>query len=155
MTDGCDISSEIALRLTSWDLSDDKSTLVQVMAWCRQATSHYLKQCWPRSLPPYGVTMPQSINTLGTVLFVTYESRIYKNITYKQPICVSYLHVIPYVLILSFENQKFICALDHTFLDIKMTPKSLKPVFMESKLTSISRSRYHRHRLPGTLTNMV
>ena len=24
------------------DLTDDKSTLVQVMAWCRQATSHYL-----------------------------------------------------------------------------------------------------------------
>ena len=23
-------------------LTDDKSTLVQVMAWCRQATSHYL-----------------------------------------------------------------------------------------------------------------
>ena len=30
------------------DLTDDKSTLVQVMAWCRQATSHYLNQCWPR-----------------------------------------------------------------------------------------------------------
>ena len=29
--------------------------LVQVMAWCRQATSHYLSQCWPRSLS-YGVT---------------------------------------------------------------------------------------------------
>ena len=26
------------------------STLVQVMAWCRQATSHYLSQCWPKSL---------------------------------------------------------------------------------------------------------
>ena len=37
----------------------DKSTLVQVMAWCRQATSHYLSQCWPRSLSPYGVTRPQ------------------------------------------------------------------------------------------------
>ena len=31
-------------------LIDDKSKLVQVMAWCRQATSHYLSQCWPRSL---------------------------------------------------------------------------------------------------------
>ena len=57
VNDGCDISSEIALRWTSLDLSDDKSTLFQVMAWCRQATSHYLNQCWPRSLPPYGVTM--------------------------------------------------------------------------------------------------
>ena len=25
-----------------------------VMAWCRQATSHYLSQCWPRSMSPYG-----------------------------------------------------------------------------------------------------
>ena len=41
------------------DLTDDKSTLVQVMAWCRQATSHYLNQCWPRSPMPYGVTRPQ------------------------------------------------------------------------------------------------
>ena len=41
------------------DLADDKSILVQVMAWCRQATSHYLSQCWPRYLSPYGVTGPQ------------------------------------------------------------------------------------------------
>ena len=38
------------------NLTDDKSTLVQVMAWCRQATSHCLSQSWPRSLSPYGVT---------------------------------------------------------------------------------------------------
>ena len=40
----------------------DKSTLVQVTAWCHQATSHYLSQCWPRSLSPYGVTRPQWVN---------------------------------------------------------------------------------------------
>ena len=59
MTDGCDISSDIAVRWTSLDLSDNQSTLVQVMAWCRQAPSHYLNQCWPRSLPPYSITWPQ------------------------------------------------------------------------------------------------
>ena len=37
----------------------NKSTLVQVMAWCHQATSHYLRQCWPMSLSSYGVTGPQ------------------------------------------------------------------------------------------------
>ena len=41
------------------DLTDDKPTLVQVMAWCHQATTHYLNQCWPRSPTPYGVTRPQ------------------------------------------------------------------------------------------------
>ena len=29
------------------------------MAWCRQATSHYLNQCWPRSPKPFGVTRSQ------------------------------------------------------------------------------------------------
>ena len=56
---GWGISCETAVRWMSLDLSDDKSALVQVMAWCRQATSHYLNQCWPRSMSPYGVTRPQ------------------------------------------------------------------------------------------------
>ena len=43
----------------SLDFTDDQFTLVQVMTWCRQATSHYLSQCWPRSLSPYGVTRPE------------------------------------------------------------------------------------------------
>ena len=30
----------------------DSSALVQAMAWCHQATSHYLSQCWPRYLSP-------------------------------------------------------------------------------------------------------
>ena len=46
----------------SLDFTDDRSTLVQVMAWCHQATSHYLSQCWPRSLSPYGITWPQWVN---------------------------------------------------------------------------------------------
>ena len=38
------------------------SRLVQVMAWCRQATSHYLSQCWSRSLSPYEVSRSQWVN---------------------------------------------------------------------------------------------
>ena len=49
--DGWGISCEIALIWMSLDFTDDQSTLVQVMVWCRQATSHYLSQCWPRSMP--------------------------------------------------------------------------------------------------------
>ena len=55
---GWGISYEIALRWMPQDLTDDKSTLVQVMAWCHQTTSHYLSQCWPRFALPYGVTRP-------------------------------------------------------------------------------------------------
>ena len=57
-------SKDNALRWMLRDLTDDKSTLVQVMAWCHQATSHYLIQCWPKYLPPYGVTRPQWVNSL-------------------------------------------------------------------------------------------
>ena len=60
--DGWGISCEIVLTWTPQNLTDDKWTLVQVMAWCCQATSHYLSQCWPRSLWPYGVTRPQWVN---------------------------------------------------------------------------------------------
>ena len=37
-------------------LTNKKSTLVQVMAWCHQATINYLSQCWPRPMSSYGVT---------------------------------------------------------------------------------------------------
>ena len=57
------ISCEIAIRWMYLDLTDDKSTLVQVMAWCHQATSLYLSQCWPRSMSPYGVIRPQWVNS--------------------------------------------------------------------------------------------
>ena len=48
------------------DLTDDKSTLVQVMAWWLQATSHYLSQSWLSSLSPNGVARPQWVNLLKT-----------------------------------------------------------------------------------------
>ena len=37
--------------------------MVQVMAWCRQATSHYLSQCWLSSVSPYDVARPQWFNS--------------------------------------------------------------------------------------------
>ena len=62
-------SCEISRWWMPLDLTDDKSTLVQVMAWYRQATSHYLSQCWPSFMSPYGVIRPQCVNgiSLGLV----------------------------------------------------------------------------------------
>ena len=39
--------------ITSQKAFDDKSTSVQVMTLCHQATSHYHNQCWPRSMSPH------------------------------------------------------------------------------------------------------
>ena len=52
------------------DPADDKSKLVQVMAWCRQATIHYWSQFWPRSKFPNGVTRPQWVKTIDIPLLL-------------------------------------------------------------------------------------
>ena len=62
--DGWGISCEIALIWMSVDFTDDQSTLVQVMTWCRQATSHYLSQYWARFLSPHGITRPHWVKVL-------------------------------------------------------------------------------------------
>ena len=62
MIDGWGISCEIALLWMSLYFTDEQSTLVLVMVWCRQATSHYriyLNQCWHRSQSSYAVPRPQ------------------------------------------------------------------------------------------------
>ena len=60
-------SHDDTLQWTPLDLTDDKSTLVQVMAWCRQVTSLYLSQCWPRSVLPYGIIRPQLVNLCAAI----------------------------------------------------------------------------------------
>ena len=58
------LSSDLLMIISSDECpSVDKSTLVQVMAWCYQATGHYLSQCWPRYMSPYGVTRPQWVKS--------------------------------------------------------------------------------------------
>ena len=47
-----------------WILFDNKLTLAQVMAWCRQATSHYLSQSWPISILPYVSTKSQWVEII-------------------------------------------------------------------------------------------
>ena len=58
MNDGWLISF-VKLPSDECQWTDDDSTLVQVMAWCCQATSHNLGQCWLRSTSPCGITRPQ------------------------------------------------------------------------------------------------
>ena len=46
----------------SLDFTGEQSTLVEVMAWWRQATCHYLSHSWQRYLSPYGIKRPQWVN---------------------------------------------------------------------------------------------
>ena len=52
---------EISHRRMPQNFTYEKSTLVRVMAWCRQATSLYLIQWWLMS--PYGFIGPQETNS--------------------------------------------------------------------------------------------
>ena len=54
--------------VVSWmleDLDDDRSTMVQVMAWWCQATSHNLNQCWLYCMKPYSITRGQWVNLMA------------------------------------------------------------------------------------------
>ena len=113
MIDDWGISCEIALTRKPQDLTDDKSTLVQVMAWCRQATSHYLSQCWPSSLSPYGVTRPQWVNCRLYVLWSLCFVLIYKS--YMFDLCgvlhQPYIMPINIMVIITSEGHRCVCVI--------------------------------------------
>ena len=75
--DGWGIFCEITLLWMTLIFIDDQSTLVQVMASCRHATSHYLSQCWTRSLSPFAVTMPQCLIDRATSVYRMVKCQIY------------------------------------------------------------------------------
>ena len=53
------------------NLTNENSTLVQVMAWCCQATRHYLSQCWPRTLSLYSINELIKCNQLHNITVIT------------------------------------------------------------------------------------
>ena len=71
---------EIAFSWKPQNLTHVKSTLILVKAWCHQATSHYLSQCWSRSLLPYGITRLQWVNTLRLRQNGCHSADIFKHI---------------------------------------------------------------------------
>ena len=48
-------------RIMPWDECQGTTPMIS-QHWCPQATSHYLSQCWPSSMSPYGVTRPKWVN---------------------------------------------------------------------------------------------
>ena len=60
--DGWGIFCEIALSWMPLDLAYEKSTFVQLMAWCCQAISHYLRQY--RSRLSYAITRLQWVTSI-------------------------------------------------------------------------------------------
>ena len=63
------ISCEMARRQMPQDLAGGYLTLVQVLVWCRQATSHHMSQFWTRSMSPYDATKPQCDDYIDVDIF--------------------------------------------------------------------------------------
>ena len=57
------ILSEISGKLKPYGPTGGTLPLVQVMAWCREATSHYLNQCSPNLMTPYSISGPNELKT--------------------------------------------------------------------------------------------
>ena len=53
----------ISLKFVPKDLTDNKTALVHIMAWCHQATNHCLNKCSPCSSTAYAATRPHWVNT--------------------------------------------------------------------------------------------
>ena len=88
------------------DLTHDGSTLVQVMAWCRRVTSHYLNWCWLRFMTPHGVTRPQWVN-MARSFFPS--SRVYCT---SEIVCLSSLRFVSVKFILNMT-----CCINSSSMD--------------------------------------
>ena len=118
MNGGWGISYEIALRWMPLDITDDKSTLVQVMAWCHQATSHYLSQCWPRSMSPNVITRPQWVKSLSETMSVL-PSPVYMHVNTNPghcPGCRTYLIETRFWVVVICPIIKCLTVLEFSFL---------------------------------------
>ena len=93
------IFCEIAIRWMPQYLTDHSSTSVKVMAWCRQAISHYLNQCWPRSLLPNDVTRLQKYHQTSKIRCILAGNNIvdHSDVVGASPAC---RHCSNYIFIL-------------------------------------------------------
>ena len=83
----CSYFLQLCLLYFSWsctevDVNDSKSELVQVMAWCHQATNHYLGQLM-RSMSPYGITRPQWVDRSHKAPFCNRNVHMHTPFCYK------------------------------------------------------------------------
>ena len=77
-TDSLRSSSEIGLRWVAQNRIDDKWTLLQVMAWCRKATSHYPKLTQVNHDLPHHMAS-QGHNELNLITTTVIEENLLKS----------------------------------------------------------------------------
>ena len=132
---------------------DDKSTLVQVMPWCHHATSHYLHQCWPRSISPYDMSRLQWLKT-DYISFQLWSStsHLWKIIRYDWENAVSMLFIFRNSLTIQYMVKTLKCHVIHGDLvdNFKYRKTSnISPTLVGNTL----RPRRDGHYFPMTFSN--
>ena len=120
------------------DLSDDTSTLVQVMAWCRQATSHYLSQCRTRSMSQNGVTRPQWVLTMTLMMTSLKSARqtlIFRSYHTYAGMCSSYTHIHTHTHAIHAHARAHDEWFNHTMNINTFLSKQLKVIFYSHRRT--------------------
>ena len=83
--------SVISFRWMSLYLTDHKSILawlVQVMAWCRQATTHYQSKCWPSFMSTNGVALDhKKLTAFGSIKLATFDWVFINSLRPSDAIC--------------------------------------------------------------------
>ena len=71
-----------------------KSALARVMAWCCQATSHYLSQCWPRSM-----SLDEKRDIFAISNFVRFGLKVSDMCSMMPTVVILFIHVFIHTLI--------------------------------------------------------
>ena len=129
----------------SLDLTLDKSALVQVMAWCRQATSHYLSQCWPRYMSPYGVTRSQWVKALDAIAWqrefpVGFPVRVCASDLLLINIFLDIVSLIESRCVIKAKHVLLFCQLDRSFA---VKTAEVLPQYFPRKIERINRPTRH------------
>ena len=102
------IQINLTLEWMPEDLIHGQSTLIEVMAWCHSATSHYLNQCWPEFLCHMASL---GHNELTPLLAVQYFIHVEYSTEWQQIQPLSFVIIISkqwYIVLVAMRNTKAI-----------------------------------------------
>ena len=119
--------------------NDDMSTLAEVMAWCHHTTSHYMSQCWPRSLSPYGITMPQWVNMIRNTSLAPEK----RDFHFKKPQILFLIHTLQKDTICLLSLGALSRTLSKFFFCLSSLSRAAKAAFKRSYKKNIHLLSFH------------
>ena len=122
---------------------DDTWTLVWIMAWCRQARNHYLRQCWPISLSSYGITRRDNMSSL--LLLINIQCGASRR-SREGELCLLWIHplmqILPQSLPYHIQNHvmldRIIAALDCSYVPWQQRHSGIYPDSKDTQIATVT-----------------